>query len=62
MRDTAAADAVASERDGIEAVFVSDEACPTTSTSPRRWTRLSEAILAFNHRVQALQRQMAQGL
>ena len=63
MRDTAAADAVASEHDGIEAVFVSDEDSPYYDEHlSEALDRLSEAILAFNQRVRALQRQVAHGL
>jgi DNA-binding MarR family transcriptional regulator len=62
MHDTTADDAVASERDGIEEVFVSDEACPPDEHLSEALDRLSEAILAFNQRVGALQRQMTHGL
>ena len=62
MQDTTADDAVASERAGIEEAFVSDEDSPYDEHLSEALDRLSEAILAFNHRVQALQRQMAQGL
>jgi DNA-binding MarR family transcriptional regulator len=60
MHDTD--DAVASERDGIEEVFVSDEDSPQDEHLSEALDRLSEAILAFNQRVGALQRQMTHGL
>jgi hypothetical protein len=59
MQDTTANDAVASERDGIEEVFVCDEDCPHDEHLSEALDRLSEAILAFNLRVRALQQQMA---
>jgi DNA-binding transcriptional ArsR family regulator len=59
MKDTAPDDAVVSERDGIEEVFVCDEDCPDAEHRSEALDHLSEAILAFNLRVWALQRQMA---
>jgi DNA-binding MarR family transcriptional regulator len=62
MHDTTTDDAVASERDGVEEVFVSDEDSPQDEHLSEALDRLSEAILAFNQRVGALQRQMTHGL
>jgi DNA-binding MarR family transcriptional regulator len=61
MLDTTAAAVAAGERDGIEEVFVCDEACPHDEHLSDALDRLSAAILAFNQRVGALQRQMTRG-
>jgi len=64
MKDTTAshADAVARDGDGIEAVLLCDADPPLDGHLSEALDRLSEAILAFNQRVRALQRQVAHGL